>query len=353
MTRSFEFWITIATALLLGTLGVLLSVWGNPENSGICVSCFIENSAGALGLHDNANMQYLRPELIGFVLGSTASALAFRDFQSRGGSAPLSRLFLGIFLIFGCAVFIGCPIKLFLRLSAGDLTAVAGVVGLLAGVWLGLKGLAHGVEMARPSQGSASGGHLVPALFVILLLFFIMRPGFLLFSAKGGGAQYAPWLVALGAGALLGGLAQRTRFCITGSIRNTFLMGLRTPALWGLLAFVAAAAVANVAAGRFNPGLYGQPGAHLEYVWSFLGMGLVGWISVVIGGCPFRQLVKAGEGDADAGMVVIGMFIGGALSQSWGIAATAAGVSLYGKIAILLGFACAACGSLFFRQRSE
>ncbi|NJD92473.1 MAG: YedE-related selenium metabolism membrane protein, partial [Geobacter sp.] len=37
------------SGLLLGTLGVLLSVWGNPENSGICISCFIENSAGALG----------------------------------------------------------------------------------------------------------------------------------------------------------------------------------------------------------------------------------------------------------------------------------------------------------------
>ena len=353
MTRSIEFWLTMATALLLGTVGVLLSVWGNPENSGICVSCFIENSAGALGLHDNGNMQYLRPELIGFLLGSTASALAFRDFRSRGGSAPLSRLFLGIFLIFGCAVFIGCPIKLFLRLSAGDLTAVAGVAGLLAGVWLGLKGLAHGVELVKPSQGNVSGGHLIPVLFVVLLIFLFMRPGFLLFSVKGGGAQYAPLLVALAAGVALGALAQRTRFCITGSIRNTFLMGLRTPALWGVLVFVVAAAVASMIFGRFNLSLYGQPGAHLEHVWSFLGMGLVGWISVLIGGCPFRQLIKAGEGDADAGLVVIGMFIGGALSQSWGIAATAAGVSLYGKVAILLGFAFVACGSLLYRERSR
>ena len=353
MTRSIEFWMTIATALLLGTVGVLLSVWGNPENSGICVSCFIENSAGALGLHDNGNMQYLRPELIGFLLGSTASALAFRDFRSRGGSAPLSRLFLGIFLIFGCAVFIGCPIKLFLRLSAGDLTAVAGVAGLLGGVWLGLRGLANGVELVKPSQGNASGGHLIPVLFVVLLIFLFMRPEFLLFSVKGGGAQYAPLSVALAAGVALGALAQRTRFCITGSIRNTFLMGLRTPALWGLLVFVVAAAAASMVSGRFNLTLYGQPGAHLEHVWSFLGMGLVGWISVLIGGCPFRQLIKAGEGDADAGLVVIGMFIGGALSQSWDIAATAAGVSLYGKVAILLGFAFVACGSLLYRERSR
>ena len=54
-------WAIVVTGALMGTLGVLLAVWGNPENSGICVSCFIENSAGALGFHDNGRMQYLRP----------------------------------------------------------------------------------------------------------------------------------------------------------------------------------------------------------------------------------------------------------------------------------------------------
>lgn len=351
MLRSREFWIMILSAAALGTLGVLLSVWGNPENSGICVSCFIENSAGALGLHDNRNMQYLRPELLGFVLGSTVSALACRDFRSRGGSAPLVRLLLGIFLIIGCAVFIGCPIKLFLRLSAGDLTALAGVAGLVLGVWGGLKGLANGVEFARQRSGNGNGGWLMPLLFVILLLFFVIRPAFLVFSIKGSAAQHAPWVIALAAGLLLGGLAQRTHFCITGSIRNTFLMGLRVPALWGLLTFVLAALILNAGTGRFHPGLYGQPGAHLDHLWSFLGMGLVGWISVMIGGCPFRQMVKAGEGDADAGLVVVGMFIGGAISQAWGIASTAAGASLTGKMAVLCGFFFVFVCSLAFRER--
>lgn len=353
MMRSREFWLVVVSGLLLGVLGVMLSVWGNPENSGICVSCFIENSAGALGLHDNQRMQYLRPELLGFVLGSVLSAFIFRDFRSRGGSAPLARLFLGIFMIFGCAVFIGCPIKLLLRLTAGDLTAVAGVAGLVAGVWIGLKSLSHGVEFMPQSHGKANGGLLIPGLFLLLLIFFLVRPGFLLFSSQGGGTQYAPWQVALSSGLLLGVVAQRSRFCITGSIRNFMLMGLRVPAVWGLLIFVVAALAVNVASGRFNLGLYGQPGAHGDFLWSFLGMGLVGWISVLIGGCPFRQLIKAGEGDADAGMVVVGMFIGGALAQSWGIAATASGVSIYGKISVLIGFALVAAGSLLFRERHE
>ena len=351
MMRSKELWTVVVVGAILGGLGVMLAAWGNPENSGICVSCFIENSAGALGLHDNPNMQYLRPELIGFVIGSTASALIFNEFSSRGGSSPLSRLFLGMFIIFGCAVFIGCPIKLFLRLTAGDFTAVAGVIGLLAGVWVGLKGLANGVELAALKAERNYSGHLIPTLFILLLIVFIVRPGFLLFSSKGSAAQHAPWVFALVAGVVLGILAQRSRFCITGSIRDTLLMGFRVTAVWGLLSFLGSSLVLSIAMNKFHPGLYGQPGAHLDYIWSFLGMGLVGWISVIIGGCPFRQLIKAGEGDADAGLVVIGMFIGGALAQSWGIASTSAGVSLYGKSAVLLGFIFVASSSYLFRER--
>ncbi|OHB29447.1 MAG: hypothetical protein A2X84_01250 [Desulfuromonadaceae bacterium GWC2_58_13] len=335
--RDRHLWIVILAGLSLGTLGVLLSVWGNPQNSGICVSCFFENSAGALGLHDNSRMQYLRPELIGFVLGSMGSAALFREFRSRGGSAPLPRLFSGIFLMVGCAVFIGCPIKLVLRLTAGDLTAVAGGIGLVGGVWAGLKTLAGGVHLA-PAQTQKGSGLLVPGLFALLLVFLIVRPGFLLFSAASSAAQHAPWLLALAAGLGLGALAQRSRLCVTGGVRDTLLLGHRSPLLYGLFAFVLSAVAVNLATGRFNPTLYGQPGAHLDHLWSFLGMALVGWLSVLIGGCPFRQLIKAGEGDADAGLVAVGMLIGGALVQSWGIAATAAGVPLYGKVAVLAGF---------------
>lgn len=345
-------YMVVAAGLLLGTLGVLLSVWGNPENSGICVSCFLENTAGALGFHDNPRMQYLRPELVGFVLGAVLTSAVFREFRSRGGSAPLPRLFSGVFLIVGCAVFIGCPIKLVLRLTAGDLTAAAGVAGLFGGVWVGLKGLSGGVHLGPPTQERGGSGFWIPATFVLLLLFLVARPGFVVWSARGSAAQAAPWLLSLSAGLLLGSLAQRSRFCITGSVRDALLLGRRSPLLWGLVAFFAAAVAANVASGRFHLGLYGQPGAHLQHLWSFLGMALVGWLSVLIGGCPFRQLIKAGEGDADAGLVVLGMLLGGGLVQSWGIAATAAGVPLYGKAAVLLGFVFVLVNSLLFRERA-
>ena len=345
-------WMVLAAGSGLGVLGVLLAAWGNPQNSGICVSCFIENSAGALGLHGNQRMQYLRPELIGFVIGSAFCALLFREFRSRGGSAPLPRLVSGVFLIVGSAVFIGCPIKLFLRFTAGDLSALGGVFGLVAGVWIGLQGLARGVDLGRPDPERGGSGLLVPAFFLLLLVFLLAPPAFILFSARGSAAQHAPLLVSLGVGLLLGGLAQRSRFCITGSVRDSLLMGSRSPLFWGFSAFVVGAVAANLLSGQFHLGLYGQPGAHVEHLWNFLGMFLVGWLSVLIGGCPFRQLVKAGEGDSDAGLVVVGMLLGGGLVQSWDVAATAAGVPLPGKAAVLAGLAFILIISLVRRERA-
>ena len=58
------------------------------------------------------------------------------------------------------------------------------------------------------------------------------------------------------------------------------------------------------------------------------------------------------EGDADAGLAVVGMFLGGGLVQSWDIAATAAGVALSGKIAVLVGLVFVLIVTLLFRDRT-
>src|SRR6185369_2280230 len=138
----------------------------------------------------------------------------------------------------GCTIFIGCPIKLFLRLTAGDLTAAPGFFGLVAGVWGGLYCFKHGVDLGRPLVQEKGSGFILPIFFLLLLVFFLVRPSFLLFSTRGSSSQYAPWLISLGAGLILGFLAQRSRFCITGGIRDTILMGRRSPLFWGGLAFV-------------------------------------------------------------------------------------------------------------------
>ncbi|MDP3113098.1 MAG: YedE-related selenium metabolism membrane protein, partial [Thermodesulfovibrionales bacterium] len=71
----------ILTGAFIGLAGVILSFLGNPPNTGFCVSCFMENIAGSLGLHGNIRMQYIRPEIIGFVLGSFFISMYKKEFS--------------------------------------------------------------------------------------------------------------------------------------------------------------------------------------------------------------------------------------------------------------------------------
>ncbi|NOY87546.1 MAG: YedE-related selenium metabolism membrane protein [Deltaproteobacteria bacterium] len=340
--------VIILSGLSLGFLGAALAFWGNPANSGICISCFMENLAGALHLHDDARMAYLRPELVGFVGGSLMMAFAGREFRSRSGKIPLLGFVMGIFLIVGSSVFMGCPIKMMLRLGAGDLTAVAGFLGLAAGVWAGVFFLRAGLDLGGVSPSRVPfQGLLLPGLFIIVLAVPFVFPGSLASSVTGPGARHAPLAVSLAAGVVIGALAQRSRFCVTGSFSNLYLardMGL----MRGLLALLVSAVGLNLALGMFHLGMLDQPGSHPDHFWNFLSMGMVGLGSVMVGGCPFRQLILSGEGSVDAAVVTLGMLTGGGIVHQWGIASTSAGPTPAGKAAVLLGlFFCLAIARFY------
>jgi len=95
---------------IIGLTAALLQYAGNPANMGICVACFVRDIAGALGLHRAEAVQYLRPELPAFILGSLGAALATGEFRARAGSAPATRFFLGMCAMAGALVFLGCPL---------------------------------------------------------------------------------------------------------------------------------------------------------------------------------------------------------------------------------------------------
>ncbi len=327
----------ILSGLLLGGFGVMLSVWGNPKNTGICVSCFLENIAGALGLHNNVRMMYIRPEIIGFVLGSFLTAGLTKEFRSRGGNSPLIYFLIGIFLIVGSSVFIGCPLKLMLRLSAGDINALVGFGGLVSGILIGVLFMKEGFFPGKPRENKPLNTVIFIGGTVLLLIFLVVRPDFIRFSVKGAAARSAPLLVSLFAGLVIGSAAQRSRFCVTGAWRNFFLAGDRT-LLYGLLTLFLAALALNVSNGDFSLNRFGQPGSHPDILWNFLSMALVGLGSVMVGGCPFRQLVLAGEGDGDAVVCVLGMLMGAALVQNFEIRSLLSGPTVYGKVSVILGF---------------
>lgn len=341
----------ILTGGVIGLLASLLQKFGNPANMGICVACFERDIAGALGLHRAAAVQYIRPEIIGFVLGAWLAALLFREFKARSGSAPIVRFVLGAFAMIGALTFLGCPWRALLRLAGGDWNAILGIAGLTVGIAIGIQFLKSGYNLGRSYATYSAVGWIMPLLMAGLLLLLLFRPQFtpdgaIFFSQSGPGSLHAPLIISLLAGLLIGFLAQRTRFCTMGSIRDVILMG-DTHLLSGVGALLAAAFLANLALGQVTFGFSPQPVAHSSHLWNFLGMALAGLAFALAGGCPGRQLFLAGEGDGDAGVFVLGMIVGAGISHNFALAGkpdavvdgaiSVGGISSAGIFAIVLG----------------
>jgi YedE family putative selenium metabolism protein len=334
-------------------------VLGNPANMGICAACFIRDVAGALGLDGAATVQYLRPEIAGFILGAFLLALVRRDWSPvQVSGSPLIRFAISFFIMAGCLVFLGCPLRLALRVGAGDLNAVVGLAGFFAGTGLGALALKKGFSIdggAKPGNDSPATAGLnalvIPAFAVLLLVFLAVRPAFIKFSVEGPGSMHAPAVIALIAAVIIGALCHQSNFCIAGGFRDLFLLK-KGWSFAGYIAVIAAAFVGSLVVGKFKPGFAGQPIAHTEALWNFLGMVLVGVGSVLIGGCPLRQLIKAGQGDANAGVCVLAFIAAGATAHNFGLAASPAGVPFNGKIAVLAGLALVAVFALLCRPKT-
>ena len=58
----------------------------------------------------------------------------------------------------------------------------------------------------------------------------------------------------------------------------------------------------------------------------------------MLGGCPLRQLILAGEGSSDSAMAVLGMLTGAAFAHNFSLASAAnEGPGINGKVALIVG----------------
>jgi YedE family putative selenium metabolism protein len=348
----------IAVGALIGVLAPLLQKLGNPGNMGICVACFERDIAGAVGLHRAAVVQYLRPEIIGFVLGALVAAVLYREFRPRVGSAPIIRFVLGMIAMIGALVFLGCPWRAILRLAGGDGNAILGILGLVAGVWIGTLFFKSGYNLGRSHSSLHAAGFIFPILALGGLVLMLLQPqipgkdssGVLFYSLKGPGAMHAPLFISLGIGLVVGFVAQRSRFCTMGALRDLILFR-QIHLFSGFMALLAAAFVTNLALNQFHPGFVNQPVAHTQGIWNFAGMAVAGLAFALAGGCPGRQLFMAGEGDGDAAIFVIGMVAGAAFSHNFGLASSPQGVGPHGIAAVFIGLAI--CLAIGFAMRQK
>ncbi|MBU9738921.1 YedE family putative selenium transporter [Diplocloster agilis] len=331
-----------ASGAMLGGIAALLAYFGNPKNMAICVACFIRDTAGAMKFHQAEAVQYFRPEIVGFVAGAFLIALITKEYRSSAGSSPMIRFLLGVLMMIGSLVFLGCPLRMVIRMAAGDLNAYIALIGFVLGVATGSLALKKGFSLGRAYETKKSGGWVLPVILVGLLLLSVTTT-LMASSESGPGSMRAPILLSLAGGLLFGAIAQKSRACFAGSVRDILL--LKNFDLISVIGgFFVVMLIYNIATGGFHFSFSGQPVAHAQHIWNLLGMYVVGFAAVLAGGCPLRQLVLAGQGSSDSAITFLGMFVGAAVCHNFGLAAAAAnaetnapgGPAAAGKAAVLL-----------------
>lgn len=341
-------WVVVIAGAAVGLAAVVLTALGNPANMGFCIACFLRDIAGAVGMHSAAKVQYVRPEIIGLVLGAFIMSVATKEFRAKAGSSPATRFVLGGFVVIGALAFLGCPLRMVIRLGGGDANALVGILGFIIGIVIGVQFLKRGFSLKRAYEVGKAEGGVLPIVMTGLLILLLAVPTLLKFSEEGPGSKHAPLLAALVIALIVGALAQKARLCMVGGIRDAVLFQ-DFKLLYGFVAIFLVVLVGNLVTGSFHFGFTMQPVAHSNHLWNLLGMVLVGWGSVLLGGCPLRQLILAGEGNGDSAVTVFGMISGAALAHNFGLAGNpdslneakelvVGGISNAGKVAVLLGF---------------
>lgn len=331
----------LISGAILGLVAVVLAVAGNPGNMAFCIACFIRDSAGAVKMHSAAIVQYFRPEIAGMLLGAFLISVATKEYRSTAGSSPMTRFILGFIMMVGALVFLGCPLRMLIRMAAGDLNAYVGLVGFVAGILTGIAALKKGFSLGRSHETTPISGAVLPIGWTLLFVLSLAVPTLFMWSESGPGSMHAPMLLSLLAGLIFGVIAQRIRMCTIGGIRDVVLT--KNMDLFAILGgFFIVMLIGNIVIGKFKLGFADQPIAHAQHIWNFLGLYAVGFAGVLAGGCPLRQIILAGQGSSDAAVTFLGLLVGAAFCHNFGLASSAAsaeaagGPSMAGKVAVIL-----------------
>lgn len=338
-------WLVMFCGLLIGAAAVFLTSQGNPGNMGFCIACFLRDIAGALGLQGASTtndagetlrtLSNFRPEIVGIIIGACVMALVGKEFKPKGGSSPFTRFLLGVIVMMGALVFLGCPLRMVIRIGGGDMNAIMGLIGFVVGILVGILFLKKGFSLGRTYKQSKADGLAFPVVFIGLFVIACIG-GIFYVSGAAPGNKAAPVAISLIVAIIVGALAQRSRLCMVGGIRDA-VMFKEFGLLAGFVCIIIAVMGGNLIVGNgLKFSFDGQPVAHTEWLWNMLGMSVVGWGCCLLGGCPLRQLVLAGEGNSDSAITVMGMIVGGGLSHTLKIASSGAGTGDNGPTATII-----------------
>ena len=256
-------WFLLICGIILAAVAALLAYFGNPKNMAICIACFIRDTAGAMKLHNASAVQYVRPEIIGIILGAFVISLLTKEFKSTGGSSPLIRFAIGLIMMVGALVFLGCPLRMVIRMAGGDINAYIALIGFILGVGTGVVALKRGFSLGEAKELNTTNGFVMPGFVLALLIAFIAVPSLFAFSESGPGSMHAPLALSLVCALVFGAIAQKTRMCFAGSFRNV-IMARDFTLICTIGGLFVGLVIYNLAMGTFKFSMDGQPVAHQQ-----------------------------------------------------------------------------------------
>ena len=105
---------------------------------------------------------------------------------------------------------------------------------------------------------------------------------------------------------------------------------------YGIVSIIVCASVTNLVLNQYKFGFEGQPIAHNDMLWNFLGMSLAGLCFSLSYGCPGKHLVQMGAGNLSLAVFVLGMGAGAAISHNFVLASSGAGITVYALYAVAI-----------------
>ena len=155
--------------------GGMSGVFRQSGEHGVLYRMFYPRYSRSFRSSFSETVQYARPEIIGLVLGAFIISVATKEYRSTAGSSPVVRFVLGMILAIGSLVFLGCPLRMIIRMSAGDLNAWVALIGFILGVGTGVIALKKGFSLGRAHLTNRMSGGVLPVLMLGILVLALRR----------------------------------------------------------------------------------------------------------------------------------------------------------------------------------
>ena len=286
------------------------------------------------------------------ILGAMIVSMIAKEFKPRGGSAPMTRFVLAVVVMVGALMFLGCPLRMMIRIGGGDLNAIVGLVGFIAGIFIGTLWLRGGFSLKRAYAQGLTEGIALPVIAAVVMALSVFLPSLFAFSESGPGAAHAPILIALGVGLVVGGLCQRARFCTVAGNRDA-MMFKDFSMLWGFLAVIVTVLIGNLILGKFNLSCLPisrsriRTGSGTSSAWRWSAGAVFCSAAARFGSSSLRA-----KAIPTRAITITGFAVGAAICHNFGLASSPQGPTVNGMVAVVAGFVILIIVGLFNRERS-